>query len=120
MPRALYRMARGSGRLGNQDPYVLRVTENKPSSHQVKDHVFCWDCEQRFSKNGEEYLMGMVMKRNGKFPLLEMLDATATRMKMPKWRAYSAADTPNIDRSKIAHCALSIFWTSSLPTAPTL
>src|SRR5271167_4910830 len=89
MPRALYRMARGSGGKGNQDPVVLRRTEQKSSSYQIKDHVFCWDCEQRLSKNGEEYVMNVVKKRDGKFPLLEMLNGVATQMHTPKWRAYS-------------------------------
>ncbi len=80
MPRALYRMARGKGTRGNQDPYVVRRTENKPSSHQVTDYVFCSDCEQRLNKNGEKYVMSLVMVRDGRFPLLETLNAVATKL----------------------------------------
>ena len=116
MPKALYRMARGSGRKGNQDPQVFRRTESKPSSHQVTDYVFCHECEQLLNKNGEEYVMGLVTKRDGTFPLLNMLNKVATRMQTPKWRAYSAAETPDIDRAKIAYFALSVFWRASIHT----
>lgn len=116
MPRALYRMARGSGTEGNQDPHVLTAKERKSSSHQIKDRVLCGECEQRFSKNGEDYVMRLVTKRSGQFPLLDMLAAVPTALKMPKWTAYSAGDTPGIDRAKIAYFALSLFWRASVHT----
>ena len=116
MPRALYRMARGQGRKGNQDPYVLRATERKPTSFQVKDYVFCRECEQRFSKNGEEYVMAVITKRDGRFPLLEKLNVVATGISTPKWKAYSAGETPDVDRAKIAHFALGLFWRASVHT----
>jgi hypothetical protein len=116
MPRALYRMARGSGTKGNQDPHVLTAKERKPSSYQVKDYLLCYDCEQRFSKNGEAYVMRLVTKRNGQFPLLDVLNATPTPLKMLRWTAYSVAQTPGIDRAKIAYFAFSIFWRASVHT----
>jgi hypothetical protein len=116
MPRALYRMARGSGIKGNQDPHVLTAKERKSSSHQIKDYVLCRECEQRFSKNGEDYVMRLVTNRNGKFPLLDMLNATPTPLKTPTWSAYTAAQTRAIDRSKIAYFAMSVFWRASVHT----
>jgi hypothetical protein len=116
MPRALYRMARGSGSKGNQDPHVLTAKENKSTSYQLRDYVLCRQCEQLFSENGEVYVMRLVTKRNGQFPLLDMLNAIPTQLKMPKWTAYSAADTPAIDRAKIAYFAISVFWRASVHT----
>jgi hypothetical protein len=116
MPRALYRMARGSGQKGNQDPHVLSAKGRKPSSHQIKDYVLCHDCEQRFNRNGEDYVMRLVTKRNGQFPLLDTLNATATTLIGKKWTAYTASQTPSIDRAKIAYFALSVFWRASVHT----
>lgn len=114
MPRALYRMARGSGTRGNQDPHVLTAKERKPSSHQIRDYVLCRDCEQRFSKHGEDYVMPLITQRTGEFPLLELLSSISTSMKTAKWAAYSAESTPTIDRPKIAYFALSVFWRASV------
>jgi len=116
MPRALYRMARGSGANGNQDPHVLTAKVRKPTSHQIKDYVLCRDCEQRFSTNGEDYVMRLVTKRNGQFPLLDILKAKATPLRGKKWTAYTTAQTPDLDRSKIAYFALSVFWRASIHT----
>lgn len=116
MPRALYRMARGSGSRGNQDPHVLNAEGRKPSSHQIRDYVLCHDCEQVFSRNGEDYVMRLVTKRDGQFPLLETLTATPTPLRGKKWTAYTILQTPSIDRAKIAYFALSLFWRASIHT----
>jgi hypothetical protein len=116
MPRALYRMARGSGAKGNQDPHVFTAKGRKPSSHQIKDYVLCHECEQRFSINGEDYVMRLVTKRNGQFPLLDMLKTIPTPLQGKNWTAYTIAQTPNIDRPKIAYFALSVFWRASVHT----
>jgi hypothetical protein len=116
MPRALYRMARGSGTRGNQDPHALNAKGSKPTSYQVTDYVFCHDCEQRLCKNGENYVMPLVTKRNGDFPLLEMLNAIPPTAKTARWKVYSAADTPALDRAKIAYFAVSLFWRASVHT----
>jgi hypothetical protein len=116
VPKALYRMARGPGRRGNQDPHMVTVKGRTPTSYQVKDYVFCRECEQRLSINGEDYVMPLVTRRDGRFPFLEMLNGTPTRLIKEKWRAYSPAETPDIDRAKIAYFALSIFWRASIHT----
>jgi hypothetical protein len=116
LPRALYRMSRGAGRKGNQDPHVLRRTEQKSSSFQVKAPLFCRECEQRLSTNGENYVMPMVTQKDGRFPLLEILTAAAARSKTPAYRGYSKMETPEIDRAKIAYFAISIFWRASIHT----
>ena len=116
MPRDLYRMARGSGAKGNQDPHVLSAKGRKSSSHQVKDYVLCRDCEQRFSKNGEDYVMRLVTKRNGQFPLPDMLNQIPTSLRGKRWTAYVNSQTPQIDRAKLAYFALSIFWRASIHT----
>ena len=114
LPRALYRLARGSGVRGNQDPVAFTIKGSRSSSHQLKDYVLCRDCEQLFSKKGEGYVMRLVTKRNGQFPLLEKLGTVPTQMKRGDWSAYSATDAPEIDRAAIAYFALSVFWRASV------
>jgi hypothetical protein len=116
MPRSLYKKARGSGGKGNQDPYVVTKQGGKQSSHQTTDYVFCRECEQRFSINGEDYVMRLVTKQNGDFPLLEMLTRVPPTRTGPDWKVHSFADTPNINREKIAYFAISVFWRASVHT----
>ena len=116
MPRALYVQARGSGTTGNQDPYVMTKEGGKQSSHQTKDYVFCRDCEQRFSSNDEKYVMGLVTKQDGSFPLLETLSSVKPTIKGSAWEMYSYADTPSVDRNQLAYFAISVFWRASVHT----
>jgi hypothetical protein len=116
MPRSLYKKARGSGGRGNQDPHVVTAKGRRPTSHQVTDHVLCRECEDRFNKNGEDYVMRLVTKQNGQFPLLDMLNKVGPQQSGNGWVAYSAAGTPDIDRDKIAYFAISVFWRASVHT----
>jgi hypothetical protein len=116
MPRALYVKARGSGTSGNRDPFVMTKEGGKQSSHQTKDYVLCSDCEQRFSRNGEKYVMGLVTKHDGTFPLLGALRSVKPTARGSTWEMYSSADTPEIDRKQLAHFAISVFWRASVHT----
>jgi len=116
MPRSLYKKARGAGAEGNQDPHVVTLRGRKPTSHQVTDYVFCRGCEQRFSRNGEDYVMRLVMQQNGKFPLLDMLNNIPAQQSGKNFAAFSASGTPDIDREKIAYFAISVFWRASVHT----
>jgi len=116
MPRALYVKARGSGSAGNQDPFVMTREGGKQSSYQTKEYVLCCECEDRMNRNGERYVMGLVTKRNGRFPLLEALSSVKPTLKGHIWEMYSAVHTPSVDRSQLAYFAISIFWRASVHT----
>jgi hypothetical protein len=107
-------MARGSNPTGNSDPLRIRASGRQKTSYQVRDFVFCRDCEQLLSRNGEDYVMKLVTRRDLKFPLLEKLISIPPTAVGENWKSYSASDTPFLDRAKIAYFALSIFWRASV------
>jgi hypothetical protein len=111
--RALYRLCRGEG-TGNQDPLTFTATEHKKSSYQVKDYLLCRPCEQRLSREGENYVMRLVTKRDNTFPLLNLLNSNPPTTKASASALYSVKDTASIDRTKIAYFALSVFWRASV------
>jgi hypothetical protein len=114
MPRALYKKSRSSGSKGNQDPLVRSARGAKRSSHQIQDYVFCWECEQRLSSYGERYVMGLVTTQKGRFPLLEQLTSVKPTHAGPAWAMYSVADSPKINRDRLAYFAISVFWRASV------
>src|SRR2546428_1007376 len=116
MPRSLYKKARSSAVKGNRDPLLITRTTRKTSSYQITDYVLCGDCEHRLNTQGEDYVMRLVAKQNGDFSLLEVLQGTAPTIRHSDWNAYSAADTPTIDRDKIAYFAISVYWRASIHT----
>src|SRR5690242_10097212 len=117
MPRSLYKKIRSKGR-GNNDPTVVTPWRKpKTTSHQYQDYLLCWDCEQKFNLNGEDYVMRLAQTR-GKLPLLEMLEQipnpTAT---INHLKAYTGAQVPDLDCDKLAYFALSVFWRASVHTS---
>jgi len=116
IPRSLYKKSRGSGTKGNQDPLLVTKAARKQSSYQITDYVFCRDCEHRLNVNGEDYVMRLVSKQNLDFPLLDVLQAVPATVKHAEGETYSAADTPTINRDKIAYFAISVFWRASIHT----
>jgi hypothetical protein len=117
MPRSLYRKIRGSGGKGNNDPTVVTPGRKpKQTSHQYQEYVLCRDCEQRFSINGEDYVMRLAHAK-GKLPLLDLLEQVPTpAATVNHSKAYTGAQTPHIDRDKLTYFALSVFWRASVHT----
>ncbi len=114
MPASLYKKSRiPSAR--NPNPTLITEKGTKQTSRQIRNFVFCRDCEQLFSKNGENYTMTQVFDGNTKkFPLLDVLDATTPTWGGPEFVGYDLTATPAIDRDRLAYFALSVFWRASI------
>jgi hypothetical protein len=111
MPRSLYKKLRSKGK-GNNDPCVVTARTFRRSSWQYTDHVFCKKCEDRFNLGGEDYVMSILPNQTG-FPLLEILERAQPFRQKDDWKAYTAAETPTIDRTQLSYFALSVFWRAS-------
>lgn len=112
MARSLYKKSH-SGDPKQPHPLALTSKGVRPTSYQVRDYVFCRECEQRFSSEGEDYMMRMVATRN-RFPLLEILESSGAGIERMPVTAYPVTLTPSIDRNKIGYFATSVFWRASI------
>jgi hypothetical protein len=65
--KALYKIARNRGGAVVKTPGLFIGIDT-----QVRDYLICRECEQLFSRRGEEYVMGLVKQDAGNFPLLEI------------------------------------------------
>jgi hypothetical protein len=111
MPKALYRLSRWEG-MPNPNPMMLTERGRVQTSKQVKDYVFCRECEQRFSRGGEHYALGQV-RLKGRFPLLHTLQSSNQRTSGGFTFHYDVS-TLGIDKEKLAYFALSVFWRASV------
>jgi hypothetical protein len=114
IPRAFYKRLRGTG-TGNTDPYMVTSKGARSTSAQYQDHLLCLECETRFKDGGEDYVLGISATQTG-FHIFDILQATTASFSRPDCNLYTAAETPTIDREKIAYFALSIFWRASIKT----
>ena len=114
MPASLYKKARIPG-ASNPNPTLITGKGIKQTSRQIRNYVLCRDCEQLFSKNGENYVMTQVFDGNTKtFPLLDVLRTATPSWSGPDFLGYDLASTPAIDRDQLGYFALSVFWRASV------
>ena len=59
MPAALYKKSRTQG-AANPNPMQVTERGSIQTSRQMRNYVLCRDCEQLFSKRGENYAMAQV------------------------------------------------------------
>jgi hypothetical protein len=113
LPSSLYKKTRLIG-AKNPNPVLINEKGRTSTSRQISDYVLCRECEQRFNRNGEEYVLSLVATRS-EFPLLEALrKAVPVRAPGIDLDLFAKAVTPTIDREKLVYFALSVFWRASV------
>lgn len=113
LPNAVYAQLRDDT-LKNAHPVLMTEDDSIISPKQIAEPLLCVDCEQRFSKLGESWVLGN-MSRVTSFPLQDMLiKATPLGVSDDKtFAVFSAAAIPEIDMDALVYFALSVFWRSS-------
>jgi hypothetical protein len=103
---ALYRLSRADG----QNPILLSPNLITQDQKQITDYLLCWDCEQRFSRMGEEYTMRLVDRGDAGFKMMDLVRANPwNRWTAGEYTMYSGASM-GIDTDKLAYYALSVIW----------
>ena len=105
LSKALYKIARKRGGSVVKTPELFIEISN-----QVHDYLLCRDCEQLFSKNGEDYVMPLVKQDERDFPLLKMLTERVPIAQGPNHGSVYSGSKIGIDTEKLAFYALSMFW----------
>jgi hypothetical protein len=112
-----YRIIRRSQ---GSDPVVMTAMAARVSSRQVTAHELCWDCEQLFRQNGEDWMARQVFQ-GADFPLLNRLQLAIPDWERHNHTAYSGSAC-GIDTEKLVYFGASVLWRSSLrrwTTSPT-
>jgi hypothetical protein len=107
MPRAMYKGLRDRTRK-NPNPIFITSALTATTSKQVTDYVLCADCERRFDKHGEAYMMPMIGK-GSRFPLRDRMKVAIPAREDAESVEYSGA-TLGIDTDKLGYFALSMVW----------
>ncbi len=102
--RALYRLSSDDG----ESPILMSPDLVIQDQKQIKDYVLCRNCEQRFTKMGEDYVMRMISRKDG-FRMMELIRANPIRRTEGEYTVYCAAHM-GIDTDALAYFALSVIW----------
>jgi hypothetical protein len=106
--KAVYKRSREDS-TKNPNPVVFTSTGVRQSSIQLRDYVFCHDCEQIFNKGGEQWMHQNIATNNG-LPFLDKLRAHKPVINEPDVVLYDAATIPLIDCPAILHYGAGIFF----------
>jgi hypothetical protein len=115
LPAALWRAA-SDPRFKNPNPVAMTKTVSKTTSDQIQAYLLCSDCETRFNKNGEHYVLRWLAPSKvkvGQFPLLKRLNVALERSRDPTFKLYSSVDV-GVDTGQFAYFALSILWRAAV------
>jgi hypothetical protein len=110
IPAALYPRARKPSFASRNRRLVALDSQDK----HIKDYVLCFDCEQRFDRNGESEVLYWVSPKSKTFRLGERLKVALPRDYDPSdpdqsINRYSGTDI-GVDTDKFAYFAISVVW----------
>jgi len=118
LPRAGYKNARAKG-IKNPNPVVISGGRAKQSSLQVRDYKFCTECETRFNRGGESWVLSVVPTDYGQnFAIHDLLDTARGTLVRDGLLLFPAANIPKIDLEKLVYFGMSIFWRGTLRWSP--
>jgi hypothetical protein len=109
LPKAVYRLLRSRINLKNPHPLVLGEGFVTVTSEQARDYLLCENCEQRFHRRGEDWVMRHFYRKQ-RFRLREMLLESTPSYQDADIRFYEASKIPGIDTEAITYFGMSVFW----------
>ncbi|HEY3443608.1 MAG TPA: hypothetical protein VGK29_22815 [Paludibaculum sp.] len=109
LPKALYRFVRAKTK-GSTSPIVVTRDAAWNTDRQITRHLLCFDCEQRFSKNGEDWSLRQIFRGEKSFKLLDILKACTPVATKPDCTIYAVADVAELRVQDLLYFAVSVFW----------
>jgi hypothetical protein len=84
------------------------------TSDQAQAYLLCEECEARFRREGEDWVLANCLRPGGRFPLRETLDQAAPAWRDPEIRIYSCTNMAGVSVDAIIYFALSVFWRAAV------
>ena len=113
IPAALYKLVRRANEEeedGNPDPVHITQEAAWQSSKQMTGDLLCSECENRFSRMGEKYVVASALRTGSHFPLADLIDEAAPIHVNPERAIYAVDDIEGLDVDKLVYFAASVFW----------
>src|SRR5882672_6665336 len=114
LARAGYKRMRAVA-LKNPNPVVIAGGKLRQSSLQVRDYKFCSDCEGRFNKGGESWVLANIPEDDcAKFSIHDILNKSQHRVVEPGRLLFPESAIAEIELVKLTYFGVSIFWRGTL------
>jgi len=113
VPAAVYKLVRKLD-TGEHDLVHVGRRVSVASSLEIRAHLLCTECEQRFHENGESYTLKNCFRGLGDFPLREVLVRSGQPCIFPEATMYATRGVAGVETGKLVYFAASVFWRSSV------
>jgi hypothetical protein len=99
----------------NPNPFLMSLDHVGQTSSQAKQYLLCHGCEQRFNRNGENWVINHCYhESDGRFRLRDFLKPAVPVLSGPGGGAYDASKITGIDIDKLVYFSASVIWRASL------
>jgi hypothetical protein len=116
MPAALYKIVRNNNEK-NPHPVLVARDVTLQTAEQASDYLLCGECEKRFHKGGENWVIPRCWHSTTRFALRASLLASASAVR-PDMEIYEGANIPDVEPDKLAYFAASLFWRAAAHNWP--
>ena len=114
LPAASYRPLHADG-LDINEPMMMTAKRVIQSSRHITAHAFCSDCEDRFNRGGETWVLDKLATLTA-FPLRDMVLASPPMYDEPDFKVFSCDTIQGFQTEKVVHLAMGIFWKAAART----
>lgn len=113
LPRALYKRVRDETR-ANPNPVLLSSQSESTTSRQVQRPLLCSKCEDRFNKNGENWILDHLGGEGRSFKLREILIKYEPILVVADLWRFPCVGIPEVRTGALCYFALSVIWRTSV------
>src|SRR5438093_112529 len=112
MLAAVYKLSRIYSR-SDPNPVIISKRNSFTTSRQVSAYFLCGECEDKFSRNGERYVLNQCARPNGEFKLRESLGLDSPVCVDAKFKVYDVTTLLGTRVDQYVYFAASVFWRAS-------
>lgn len=109
IPKSMYKLLR-SDESSNPNPFIHGADRSLQTSKQAQQHLLCHDCEQRFSKRGEAWVMSHCWRSVEEFRIQQILLKSNPIIENDALKVYAGSAVPELDMDKLVYFGASVFW----------
>src|SRR5436190_24335520 len=95
LPAATFKVLRANT-LTNPNPVMFDDESAYTTSKQLTDYLLCSECEERFHKHGEDWVLANCYRNDNSFRILDTLNAVSPKYEKDGVKVYSGATVPGI------------------------
>jgi hypothetical protein len=98
----------------NPNPRFVSRDYNYSTSKQVSDYLLCEECEQRFQRLGESWMMANCYRDQGTFRIRDLLQNARPLSNNNDIHVYETAKLADFDADALIYFAISVIWRAAV------